>query len=117
MNQTAPKNLGCNTVHYFCPFLSKHILSHQVSEIISLSENQGNHGTFITFQSQDHLTWLSLDKQKNEGHCEQQLYCSAAQENAGQFVNVSEKDTVLRTTVRKWIALPAQNSAQYLFAD
>lgn len=74
-------------------------------------------GPLPTFQSQDHLTRLSLDKQENDGHCEQQLCCSAGQENAGQFVKVSEKDSVLRTRGREWMRLPEQNSTHKIFAD
>lgn len=60
---------------------------------------------FNTFQSQDHLTRHSPDKQENKGHCEQQLCCSAGQENAGQFVKVFEKDSALRTRGREWMRL------------
>lgn len=67
-------------------------------------------GPLTTFQSQDHLTGLSLDKQENEGHCEQQLCCSAGQENGGQFVKESEKDSALRTRGREWMGLLEQNS-------
>lgn len=58
---------------------------------------------FKTFQSQDHLTRHSLDKQENKGHREQQLRCSAGLENAGQFVKVFEKDSVLRSREREWM--------------
>lgn len=68
-------------------------------------------GPFAPSQSQNHhLARLSLDKQENEGHCEQQLCCSAGHENAGQSVKVSEKDSVLRTRGGKCMRLPAQNS-------
>lgn len=71
-----------------------------MSEIFPVcQEIEGNMGPFAPSQSQDHqLARLSLDKQENEGHCEQQLCCSAGHENAGQSVNVSEKDSVLRST-------------------
>lgn len=50
---------------------------------------------FSTFQSQEHFTRTSLAKQEKEGHCDQQLYCSYEQENAGQFAKVFEKNLVL----------------------
>lgn len=66
-------------------------------------------GPFTTFQSQEHFTRTSLDKQKNEGHCDQQLCYLDEQENAGQFVKVSEKNLKLRTK-RKLMKLPASNN-------